>query len=218
LTRSILVASVVVLLAVVLVIGSRGRDEPNRSAIELDATTADPHDAASLARINPPDPREALSPAVEPTTTLASEVPDSPDEDLSAVTAGIDPLLRERNVIMRAPDPKQTGPGFVELESRFGTERADPSWSRGMEARILEQVAHVDGLKLVSLEAECRATICRLKLFHPAGTNALSSLGKLVPMAAAIGFSHVVQVATLDANGVPISLLYFQRGQHSTPR
>jgi hypothetical protein len=218
-TRSILVASVVVLLAVVLVIGSRWRDATNRDAVEPDAAAADSQEAGSVARTTPPSPQEALPPAVEPTTTLASEITgDSPDEDLSAVIAGIDPLLRERNVIVRAPDPKQTGPGFVGLESRFGTESADPSWSPGTEARILEQVAHVDGLKLVSLEAQCRATICRLKLFHPAGTNALSPLGKLVPMATAIGFSHVVQVATLDQNGVAISLLYFQRGQDPTPR
>jgi hypothetical protein len=192
-TRSILVASVV-LLAVMLVIGNRGRDETNPYAVEPDAAAADSQEVARVARMTPPSPQEALPPAVEATTTPASEV------------------------IVRAPDPKQTGPGFEELESRFGTERADPSWSPGMEARILEEVSLVDGLKLASLEAECRATICRLKLFHSAGTNALSSLGKLVPMATPSGFDHVARVATLDETGVPISLLYFRRERDATPR
>lgn len=211
-TRSILIASVAVLLALVLVIGRQWRERPNGSATELDAATAALEDAAPVAPIAPSRPQYALPPTVQPATTPASEVPhDSTEEDLGAVIAGIDPLLRERNVITRAPDPKQRGPGFVELELRFGTETADPSWSRGMEARILGQVAQVNGLKLVSLEAECRATICRVKFFHPAGTNALSSLPKLVPMATAIGFSDVAQAATLDEKGVPMSLLYFQR-------
>jgi hypothetical protein len=210
-----------VLLAVMLVIGNRGRDETNPYAVEPDAAAADSQEVARVARMTPPSPQEALPPAVEATTTPASEVTrDSPHEDLSAVIAGIDPLLRGRsvNLIVRAPDPKQTGPGFEELESRFGTERADPSWSPGMEARILEEVSLVDGLKLASLEAECRATICRLKLFHSAGTNALSSLGKLVPMATPSGFDHVARVATLDETGVPISLLYFRRERDATPR
>jgi hypothetical protein len=137
------------------------------------------------------------------------------EQDLKAVIEGIDPLLIERNVIMRAPEPNQTGPGFVELESRFGQEAADAVWSRGMEARILDEVAQIGGLKLVSLETECRATICRLKLFHPPGTNALTTLSNLVPMASSIGFAHVVHVATLGENRVPISVLYFQRSQAS---
>lgn len=216
-TRSILIASVAVLLALVLVIGSRWREQPKRSGIELDAATVALKVAVPVAPITPSSPRESLPATPQPATTLASEVPHD-STDLGAVVERIDPLLRERNVIMRAPDSKQAGPGFVELESRFGTETADPTWSRGMEARILDQVAQVNGLKLVSLEAECRATICRVKFFHPAGTNALSSLTKLVPMATAIGFSGVAQVATLDGKGVPISLLYFQRGHDATPR
>ena len=218
-TRSVLFALVAVSLAVLLVVGSRWRDQPNRSATEFDAATADLEKASSAVRATPPRSDDAPSPTVEPATTLAGEVSrDPPEEDLKSVIEGIDPLLRERNVITRVPDPKQAGPGFVELESRFGTETADPTWSRQMESRILEQVSHVNGLKLVSLEAECRATICRVKLFHPAGTRALSSLNELAPMATSIGFGHVVQVATLDGNGVPISLLYFQRGQDPTPR
>jgi len=51
----------------------------------------------------------------------------------------------------------------------------------------------------------------RVKLFYPPGTNALSSLEKLRPIAQPIGFDHVVEVATLGEQGVPISLLYFQR-------
>ena len=219
-TRSVLVVLAVVLLAVVLVVGSPWRSQPNRAAAESDAATADLEHAPSVARLISARPQDAPSPTVEPaTTTLATEVlRDSPEEDPRAVIEGIDPLLREQNVIMRAPDPKRTGSGFVELESRFRTETADASWSLGMQARILDQVAQVNGLRLVSLEADCRATICRVKLYHPAGTNALSSLDELVPMATAIGFSHVVQGATVGEHEVPISVLYLQRGQDPTPR
>jgi hypothetical protein len=99
----------------------------------------------------------------------------------------------------------------VELETQFAAETADPKWSNAAEAEILGRVAQVAGLELVSLEAECRATICRVKLFHPPGTKVRSSLDTLKIHAEEIGFGHTAEVATLGDDGVPISVFYLQR-------
>jgi hypothetical protein len=77
-----------------------------------------------------------------------------------------------------------------------------------MEMRILDEVAQVAGLKLVSLEAECRATICRVKLVHPPGTNALTSLRNLVSMAIKIGFAHVVHRNARRESGADVGTLF----------
>jgi hypothetical protein len=133
------------------------------------------------------------------------------DEDLGALVAGIDPSLRDRNVIVPSGGSKPDGPGLEDLELRFRAEHVDPSWSDAMEARILDQLSHVTGLGLVAFDARCRATICRVKLFYPPGTSALSSLDELKPVAMQIGFDHVLEVATIGEDGVPVAVLYFQR-------
>ena len=80
-----------------------------------------------------------------------------------------------------------------------------------MESQILAQVSQVSGLNLVTFDAECRQTICRIRLFYPPGTNALSSSERLKPLAGQLGFDHAVQAATIAEDGVPMSLLYLQR-------
>jgi hypothetical protein len=114
-------------------------------------------------------------------------------------------------VIVRAQDPATKGAGLEDAELRFRTEGTDAAWSKQMEAQILDQVSRVIGLGLVRFDAECRETICRLKLFHPPGTNALSSLEQLKPLAKQLGFSNIVEAATIGEDGVPMSLLYLQR-------
>lgn len=132
------------------------------------------------------------------------------ERDLGALAAGIDPLLSNRNLITRT-DPTRQGPGFQELESLFTAERADPSWADGMEARILDRIARIADIQLVTVDAECRETICRVKLFYPPGTNSLASRDELLPIASQIGLSRMVDVVTIGDDDVPISLLYLQR-------
>jgi hypothetical protein len=133
------------------------------------------------------------------------------EQDLTELVGGIDPLLRDRNLITRPRDSTRTAYDLEDMELRFSAEGTDPTWSNWMEARILGQVSQVTGLGLVALDAECRETICRIKLFHPPGADALSSLDKLKPIGKQIGFGHGVEVATIGEDGVPISLLYFLR-------
>jgi len=133
-------------------------------------------------------------------------------QDLAAVASGIDPQLRDRNLIApRRANDGPDGPAFLELQSQFDAETADPGWSSAAEARILGRISQIDGLELVSLNAECRATICRVKLFHPPGTKMRSSLDALKLPADEIGFGDATEVATLGDDGVPISVLYLQR-------
>jgi hypothetical protein len=213
-------AAAAVLLAVVLVIAHPWRGRPERSTTQTHAAMRRGGDDASAgaraaadATQTPPPPKDAaespIPAAADAAEASRAAVPAA--QDFAALAEGVDPLLRERNLIVRSGDPQQNGPGFEDLESRFGRESADASWSSGMEARILGQISQLPGLGLVALDAECRATICRVKLVYPPGTNALSSSAKLRPIATQIGFAHVVEVATLGDDGAPISLLYFER-------
>lgn len=216
--RSVRIGSACAALVIALAIVYQWRGPPDRAPSEA---SAGPADSAATAREEPDRgsraTQELRSPS-EPSSTAASagETTDDAPEDplpldeLRELVEGIDPLLGQSNMIVRAPDPGHSGPGLVDVESQFRTESADPDWSGQMESRILDQVARLGELSLVTLEAECRETICRLKLFYPPGTNALSTVDRLKPLATELGFSHVVAAATLEENGVSMSLLYLQ--------
>jgi hypothetical protein len=219
-TKSTRVAFAAALLAVALVIAGQWLTHSERSPTKINAamrrgpavapTAARGATGANTDAQAPIEPLSTTSPTIDaPVETSQGSPPAEPD--IPALAEGADPLLRQRNLITRSGDAEQNGPAFADLESRFSTEDVDASWSGAMEAQILAQISQVAGLALVTLNAECRRTICRVKLFYPPGTNALSSLDKLRPVAAQIGFAHVVQVATLGDDGTPISLLYFQR-------
>ncbi len=214
------IASVVALLVVVVVIVNQWSSPSERSPTERDAATRSDVEAARTgARVAAGETRDSQSPTESPpSTTFATEDADevsgqsvSAPEDFGVLVERIDPLLRERNLIVRSPDLEQNGPSLEDVESRFSTEGVDADWSDSMEARILDQISQVTGLGLVALDAECRETICRVKLFYPTGTDALSSLDNLKPIARRIGFGDAVEVATIGEAGVPISLLYFLR-------
>ena len=54
-------------------------------------------------------------------------------------------------------------PQFQQRENAFVAEPVDPLWSRSREAEILGQLAQINGLRLISIEVECRTSTCRLQ-------------------------------------------------------
>jgi len=218
--RSVRIGSLVAMLIVALAMTYRWRGSPDGVSSEADGVPRDSVEVAgsetgvaSGAMQDSRSPSEPSSAAV----SVAERTDDLPDgaateQDLRKLVEGIDPLLGQRNLIVRAPDPAaRNAPGLVDMELQFRTEGTDAEWSRRMESRIFDQVSQVSGLRLVTLEAECRETICRIKLFYPPNANALSSLEQLKPLATQLGFSHMVEAATIEENDVPMSLLYLQR-------
>jgi hypothetical protein len=141
-------------------------------------------------------------------TEPSGGAPVTTTENRTAVAGDMDPQRGSRISIVPR---RREAPGFMAMELQFGTEAPDPSWSGTAEARILGRVLQITGLELVSLTAECRATICRVQLLHPPGTRVRPSLNTLKAPANEIGLGHAAEVATLGDDGVPISVLYFQR-------
>jgi hypothetical protein len=220
---SVRIVAVVAVLALALAVAYHWRGQTRGAPPTASATSAEPEgaaggatgDAAAAQELRPPsEPRsESPSAAAQTIERADDEVPDDPapvEPDIRELVGGIDPLLGSSNLIVRAPDPATNGAKLMDLELKFRTESGDPAWSSGMESQILERVARIGDLRLVTLDAECRETICRVKLFHPPRTNALSSLEQLRPLAAELGFAGVAQAATIEED-VPVSLLYLQR-------
>jgi hypothetical protein len=57
-------------------------------------------------------------------------------------------------------------PGLASIEKAFATEAVDPLWATGMERNILDQLAQAN-LQLVTMQVECRTSMCRVQLVEP---------------------------------------------------
>jgi hypothetical protein len=218
--RSVRIASVVAVLVVAFVIANQWRGEPQRGQPKANTTTGAPEEPASSgAQVVVRGTQDSRSASESPSarTSTVDDADEAPKDSVSAqqnlaeLVGGIDPLLSDRNLIVRAQDPATKGPGLADVELRFRTEGTDPTWSKQMESKILDQVSRISGLGLVRFDAECRETICRIKLFHPPRTNPLSALEQLKPLGTQLGFDNIVEAATIGEDGVPVSLLYLQR-------
>jgi hypothetical protein len=110
-------------------------------------------------------------------------------------------------------------PIFRENESAFVLEPIDPLWSRSREAEILGQVAQVSGLRLLTIEVECRTSTCRLQLTESAAST--DSVWRGVPspayteLLAQLGYEprHPISFARDPAARTVTSLTYLPRLQ-----
>ena len=58
-------------------------------------------------------------------------------------------------------------PGLASIEKAFAAEAVDPLWASGMEGNILGHIAQAKGLQLVTMQVECRTSMCRVQLMEP---------------------------------------------------
>ena len=58
-------------------------------------------------------------------------------------------------------------PGLAGIEQAFAAERVDQLWATGMERNILDQLAQAKGLQVVTMQVECRTSMCRVQLIEP---------------------------------------------------
>ncbi len=57
-------------------------------------------------------------------------------------------------------------PELAGMEQAFAAERVDPLWATGMEGNILGQIAQAKGLQVVTMQVECRTSMCRVQLME----------------------------------------------------
>jgi hypothetical protein len=62
-------------------------------------------------------------------------------------------------------------PGLASIEKAFAAEAVDPLWASGMEGNILGHIAQAN-LQLVTMQVECRTSMCRVQLVEPPSKSA----------------------------------------------
>ncbi len=118
-------------------------------------------------------------------------------------------------------------PELVEAERAFAGERVDSAWASAMEGHILGEIARTSSLQLVTLQVECRTSMCRVQLIQQQVAGAEPSIvfpsfrpGPRTGSGRAASFGNFVSTLALDPhwvasvvdrNGPPTSLAYLAR-------
>ena len=118
-------------------------------------------------------------------------------------------------------------PELLEAERVFAGERVDPAWANAMEGHILGEIARTPALQLVTLQVECRTSMCRVQLVQQqsqgaepgivfpsvrpdprTGSGRAASFGTFV---STLGLDPRWVASVVDRNGTPTSLAYLAR-------
>ena len=107
-------------------------------------------------------------------------------------------------------------PSVRENEKAFVIEPLDPLWSRSREAEILGQLAQVSGVRLSTVEVECRTSMCRLQFTQNVANGSDEHRGVPSPfyaeLLARLGYEQMIRpVMARDNAGTVASLAYLPR-------
>jgi hypothetical protein len=101
-------------------------------------------------------------------------------------------------------------PELLETERAFAAESVDPLWSTATEARVLSRIAEIPGAAYVSLNVECRTTLCLMQFVQSAAPAPNSGIVEVVQMVAEDGLKSLWAMG-IRVRGAPVSLAYLQR-------
>ena len=100
------------------------------------------------------------------------------------------------------------------LTSSFVAEDTDPSWSDFAEAQILGEISRLGGLSLITIDVECRTTLCRVQSVFP--TTDARARQRILGVSATLGLEPRPVLAVSNKSGNVAFLAYFSRSK--TPR
>ena len=105
-------------------------------------------------------------------TPAMDDVPVLSDERAADDPAAAPEPLPDQVALMPMEQKAQSAralqdPELTSIEMAFAAEPVDPLWASGMEGNILGHIAQAKGLQLVTMQVECRTSMCRVQLMEP---------------------------------------------------
>ena len=101
-------------------------------------------------------------------------------------------------------------------EDRFIAQTKDPDWAISMENEIYARVSLIPEFSATTLDAECRESMCRLKVYFPPSTSAIIAFYRQIqPMLRDLNHDSQVAASTLAEEPVQSTIVYltFDREQ-----
>jgi hypothetical protein len=154
--------------------------------------------------------------AVSPSLVQASER-GGVDPKQAAQESTPAPTLPARSSAAMEPESPSILPRVPNdpLTSSFVAESQDPSWSDFTEAQILGEISRLSGLALVTIDVECRTSLCRVQSAFP--TTDARARQRILGVAA-LSLEPRPVVAVANKSGNVMFLAYFGRPKTPTTR
>jgi hypothetical protein len=103
-------------------------------------------------------------------------------------------------------------PEVAETDRAFAAESVDPVWSTAAEAGVLRRIAEIPGASYVSLNVECRTTLCLLQFVQsatPAPNSGIAEVTRLVEPDLKPLWMFGIRVR----GGAPVGIAYLKRAE-----
>ena len=164
-------------------------------------------------RVPPPVAPVAATPESDstPATDNAPVLPDQPAANDPVEPPG---LLPDQVALTPMDQKAQSAralidPGMASIEKAFAAEAVDPLWAPGMEGNILGQLAQSSGLRLVTLQVECRTSLCRVQLVE--GPSKRTDMGAFRDLVSGFGLDVWRMNGFVDQNGTRTLVAHLAR-------
>jgi hypothetical protein len=196
-------------LAVLIALNVFRRDEPRAAAADI---ARDPSNEAmsaqrtvEAARTSPAADVGAQA-AAAPSRDAANppSVPPTPGPYASMAAALADHDVPPERRIPRLP-------GMLETDRAFAAENEDPVWSTAAEAGVLGRIAEIPGAAYVSVNVECRTTLCLLQFVQSATPAPSSGIADIARLVEGQGLKSLWMFGIRVRGGAPLGIAYFQR-------
>jgi hypothetical protein len=156
--------------------------------------SSDQRAAATVAPSRDAAPEPQVVPAPSPTP--------GPYASMSAALADHDVPPERRMPLL---------PETLETDRAFAAEGVDPQWSTATEAAVLGRIAEIPGAAYVSVNVECRTTLCLLQFVHGATPAASSGIADVVKLVEPQGLKPLWMFGIRVRGGAPLGIAYLQR-------
>ena len=184
--------------------GSAGADiarDPPSEAVPaqrpVEAARGSPSEQRADAPSAPsPDALPPQQPAAAPRPTPG------PYASMSAALADLDAPPERRMPLL---------PETVETDRAFAAESVDPVWSAATEAGVLSRIAEIPDAAYVSLNVECRTTLCLLQFVQAATPAPSSGIAEIAELVEPQGLKSLWMFGIRVRGGAPLGIAYLQR-------
>ena len=187
--------------------------------VGADANTAPSPLSAGLAEPAAQPPVSAVrgsSSAEQRADATGAESREAPSESqavpvapTSGPYASISAALADRDVPLERRI--QPPPELLETERAFAAETVDPLWSTTAEGGVLRRIAEIPDVAYVSLNVECRTTLCLLQFVGSATPVPNSGIAEVAKLVEPAGLKSVFMMGIRVRGGAPVGIAYLQR-------
>ena len=95
----------------------------------------------------------------------------------------------------------------------FAAESVDPQWSTATEAAVLGRIAEIPGAAYVSVNVECRTTLCLLQFVESATPVPNSGIAEVANLIKPEGLKSTWMIGIRVRGGAAVGIAYFQRDE-----